>query len=83
MQLSNIVEKVDRADCNRMKQGGDSVHFEGWLLKEDPTTKVYRRRFFVLHNKHLFYFQLNQLSVFDLLLSSRSISGFREEATLL
>ena len=33
------------------------LHLEGWLLKEDPSTRSYRKRYFILHNDKLFYYQ--------------------------
>jgi hypothetical protein len=34
------------------------THKEGWLMKEDPTSKIFRRRYFVLHHNKLQYFEM-------------------------
>eukprot|EP00455_Lapot_gusevi_P055112 TRINITY_DN8938_c0_g4_i4.p1 TRINITY_DN8938_c0_g4~~TRINITY_DN8938_c0_g4_i4.p1 ORF type:complete len:522 (-),score=89.10 TRINITY_DN8938_c0_g4_i4:80-1645(-) len=35
------------------------VHKEGWLRKEDPTSRQWRRRYFVLHQDRMWFFELS------------------------
>lgn len=42
------------------------LHLEGWLLKEDPTRRMFRRRYFVLHHNRLWYYQLTSTNTFQL-----------------
>lgn len=35
-----------------------SVMFIGWLMKRDPTSKIWRRRYFVLRDERCWYYEL-------------------------
>jgi hypothetical protein len=40
-------------------EGNENLHKEGWLMKEDPTTQIFRRRYFILHINKLYYYELS------------------------
>ena len=45
-------------DAGSPEVTSDIVHLEGWVRKEDPTSKQYRDRYFVLHHNRLYYYQM-------------------------
>lgn len=60
----NDSEHKDDLDCEprrkpTMYYTSDYKHVEGWLLKEDPTTGSWRRRYFVLQDSRLWYYEMS------------------------
>jgi len=42
----------------KVQEEEEDLHVEGWLWKEDPTTGVWRRRYFVLNGFRLWYYEM-------------------------
>ena len=55
------IRKCIQARSNPSAAAAPAPDYSGMLMKEDPTTKIWRRRYFILNGSsgHLYYYELN------------------------
>jgi len=51
---------------SRTGKGGKNDHLEGWLMKQDPTTRAWRRRYFILYKERCWYYEMVPKGIIDL-----------------
>jgi class 3 adenylate cyclase len=66
--LQAFLAFADESDVNKAEDDDDveeTNHLEGWLLKKDPTSKAWRKRYFVIYQHRCWYFEMARKGAVD------------------